>query len=105
MKKGGIKMPLTISPKYNDTLQKLVLLSPIVSDLTFGIIEKIDNEALTNSEELTIALLERSFELIGATPSSIDSFITILLELERSKALSHDEAQAFTYLALDLGRS
>jgi len=33
-------MPLTISPKYNDTLQKLVLLSPIVSDITFGIIEK-----------------------------------------------------------------
>ncbi|RIJ12022.1 hypothetical protein DXT77_05690 [Pseudomonas sp. 91RF] len=98
-------MPLTIAPKYNDSLQKLILLSPIVSELTFGIIEKIDNEALKNSEEITVALLEGSFELIGATPSSIDSFITILLELERSKALPHDEAQAFTYLTLDLGRS
>lgn len=98
-------MPLIIDPKYNDSLQKLVLVSQKTANLTFEIIGMIDNQAIENPEATTVALLKGSFELIDASSNSIDSFIAILLDLERLRALTHDEAQALTYLTLDLGRS
>jgi len=66
-------MPLIIQSLHNDNLQKIVLLSPRVSDITLGIIEKIDGGAIENSEDVAAALIRNSFDLIGATPSSIDS--------------------------------
>jgi hypothetical protein len=95
-KYGGSDMPLSIDPKFNDPLQRLILISPPAGELAIDLVSSIDPKPVHDQKDLTAAIIDTGLELAEKKSEAVDYFVKMLLELERTHALPHDKAQYFT---------
>lgn len=97
-------MPLSFNPRFNDLLQRLILMAPPVGQINLNMLDSIEPEAIANPDELVATIIEVSTRLAAKKSDAPDHFVELLLKLERINALPHDKAQHFTDRVLAYSR-
>ncbi|WRH94647.1 hypothetical protein RCC30_12980 [Pseudomonas fluorescens] len=56
-------MPLSFDPRFNDLLQRLILMVPPVGQINLNMLDSIEPEAIADPDELVATIIEVSTRL------------------------------------------